>query len=92
KKAGRASRKSFFPTFSPASENACAPTRPRPPALARLQTGSFSPDTSSGDFFQAVRSAEKGQKRGAGPEILCAGVRFIALKLLRSEINRIFVR
>lgn len=43
-------------------------------------------------FFQAVRSAEKGQKRGAGPEILCTGVRFIALKLLRSEINRIFVR
>ena len=45
-----------------------------------------------GIFFEAVRSPEKGQKRGVVPEIFRAEAIFIGLKLLRSEINRIFVR
>ena len=45
-----------------------------------------------GIFFEAVRSPEKGQKRGIVPEIFRPDAIFMGLKLLRSEINRIFVR
>ena len=52
----------------------------------------FSPGSLPGDFFRAVRSPEKGQKRGGPLKISRARSRFIPLKLLKPEINRIFVR
>uniref|UniRef100_UPI003FF0DF5E hypothetical protein n=1 Tax=Alistipes shahii TaxID=328814 RepID=UPI003FF0DF5E len=52
----------------------------------------FSPGSLPGDFFRAVRSPEKGQKRGGPLKISRPRSRFIPLKLLKPEINRIFVR
>ncbi len=50
------------------------------------------PDTLSGRFFYALRSAEKGLQRGAFGKICPSAVRFRRRKLLRSKINRNFVR
>jgi hypothetical protein len=50
------------------------------------------PDTLSGNFFCAVKRAEKCRKTGAAGKISSCEAYFCGAKLLRTKINRIFVR
>ncbi|MDE6375394.1 MAG: hypothetical protein K2L09_06665, partial [Alistipes sp.] len=61
-------------------------------SLAQGANGLFFPDTLSGDFFCAVRSAEKGQETPIAEKLRAGYVKNGIQKLFRSKINRIFVR